>query len=311
MKKKIIIASCVLLAAFILYAVFVPNIYQKEIKVNSSLSLATAQITTLTNIAKWYLPFANSDTSGTKITRDKIENSGYSLGLSKNTGLSVWYKVGEDGRSKDIVFSVMADTARSTKIILSYACTLWDKMFGSGTILKNADESLSNLKDYFGDTKKMYGYQIEVTTVTDTAFLFTSAVVAKNIKKEAFKNLYESLVRHAAENNMGYTGVRIFYTAPYGNDSIHLFTSIGITNTSPAGFNEKFSLKKMPFNGRLLSAYYQGSFGNLRNVIKSLSDFESDHAMTAMAIPFVKLITEGTDFDDNQVIQARAFIPIN
>jgi hypothetical protein len=29
-----------------------------------------------------------------------------------------------------------------------------------------------------------------------------------------------------------------------------------------------------------------------------------------MAIPFVKLLTENVDFDDSQVIQARAYYPV-
>ena len=97
---------------------------------------------------------------------------------------------------------------------------------------------------------------------------------------------------------------------PYGKDSIHLFTSIGITNCENAPLTGPFILKRMPYMGRLLKTYYQGGFGNVVSSLDALNQFKSDNGMNSMAIPFIKLITEGIEFDDSQIIQASALYPV-
>ena len=310
MKKKILFSLVVLVAAFLFYAIFVTRVFHQQISIPQPLALVNKQVSTIDNISKWYLPFASADTGNFKINSDKLEFTDASLSITKHVDLSIWYEIIENNKKQTVMFSVLADTGRSSKIILGYESTLWNKLFGTNSIIKNAEESLKNLKEYFADTKKMYGYEMEVADVTDTAFIFTSKVVAKSIKKEAFKSLFASLINYATEKNLGYTGVRIFYTAPYGNDSIHLFTSIGITNTKDVPMDGTFSHKKMPYKGHLLTAYYQGNFDNVNNAISALGQFKSDNEMTSMAIPFIKLISEGIYFEDNQIIQAKACYPI-
>ena len=311
MKKKVLLILILAFTAFLFYAIFITRVFKKEINISQPIDLINKQVSSIGNISKWYLPFATGDTSNFKISRDKIEYSNTTLSITKHVGLNIWYDVAENKKSTTILFSVLADTGRSSKIVLSYESTLWNKIFNRNSIIKTAEESLNNLKEYFADSKKMYGYEMEVIDVTDTAFLFTSKVVAKAIKREAFKNLFESLLNYATDKNLGYTGVRIFYTSDYGNDSIHLFTSIGISNTKDVPLDGTFSLKKMPYKGHLLTAYYQGNFDNVNKAISALGQFKTDNNMTSMAIPFVKLISEGIYFEDNQIIQAKACYPIN
>ncbi len=311
MKKKIPFILFSLIVVFVLYAVFVTNEYHKAINIIAPVSLVTKHISALDKIANWYTPFASAEPYSLKISSDSIEYNKSSLRLAKHVNLSIWYQVSENNKSETVIFSVLADTAGSSKVILSYKSTLWNKIIDRGTISKNAEASLLNLKDYFADTKKMYGYEMEITSVTDTAFLFTSKVVANHVKNESFKKLFESLIKEATEKNLGYNDVRIYYTSPFGNDSIHLFTSIGINNSQNVPITGVFSLKKMPYNGRLLTAYYQGSFNHINNALDALGQFKSDNSLTTMAIPFVKLMTEGIYFEDDQIIQAKVYYPIN
>lgn len=311
MKKRILFALIIIFSAFMVYAIVATNIFHQEIKIPQRIDLVNKQVSTIDNISKWYLPFASGDTGKFKISRDKIEYDSNTLTITKHVDLSIWYDVTENNKKQEILFSVLADTGRTSKVVLSYESTLWNKYFGGNSIVSNAQASLKNLKEYFADSKKMYGYEMEVIDVTDTAFLFTSKVVAKSIQKEAFTSLFESLINYATEKDLGYTGTRIFYTSGYGTDSIHLFTSIGITHTNDVPLDGRFSLKKMPYKGHLLTAYYQGNFANVNNAINALGQFKTDNEMTSMAIPFLKLISEGISFEDNQIIQAKACYPIN
>ena len=62
--------------------------------------------------------------------------------------------------------------------------------------------------------------------------------------------------------------------------------------------------------GRLLKSYYQGSFSNVVSSLDALAQYKTDNGMNSMAIPFIKLITEGIEFDDSQIIQANALYPV-
>jgi hypothetical protein len=311
MKKTLGFIAIALAVAFVLYATLFTNVYKKEIKINFPVSRVQKEIFSIKSIAKWYLPFAISDTNSIKITgNNKLATNNDSLLITSLTGLSARYQVSENKTSKEIAFDIIADTADHSKVTLSYSSSLWNKLTGSSSIITNAEKSLLHLKDYFEDTKKMYGYEMEVIELTDTTFLFTSKVVANSAKKAALKSTYESLIKYAQEKNMNFTGTRIFYASPFGDDSTHLFLGVGISNTSNASFTGDYTLKKMPYKGHLLSAFYQGSFGKVNRVLEAMERFKADNEMTTMAIPFVKLLTENADFDDSQVIQARAYYPV-
>lgn len=311
MKKKILFIVLSLGIAFILYATLVTSVHRKNILIKVPVARVQYQLSTAKSISKWYLPFATQDTVAIKITgKDKLASNADSLRITRLTGLSAWYKVSNNNATKDIVFDMIADTAGHTNITLRYESNLWNIITGADPIVSNAEKSLLHLKEYFEDIKKMYGYEMEVVEVTDTTFLFTSKIAANNSKKEALKSSYESLIKYAKEKNMDYSGTRIFYSSAYGNDSTHLFMSIEINNTTNASITGEYTLKKMPYKGRLLSAYYQGSFGNVLKPITAMEQFKIDNGLTSMAIPFIKIITEGVDFDDAQIIQAKAYYPV-
>ncbi len=311
MKKKILFALFILLSLFILYAAFVGHVYHKEIKISASVPVIHHEISSYDRIARWFNPFATADTNTNKIIKpDRLEYDNTVLKITHITGYSTTYQLTENNKPETILYDVMPDTGHFSKVILTYKTTLWNAFFKTGNTFQNAIKGLEDLKDYLGDAKKMYGYEVEMINVADTAFLFSSKVVPIQNKKAAFKNLYESLIQFAAEKDLGYNGVRIFYILPFGKDSLHLFTSIGITNTSNAPFSGSFILKRMPYMGRLLMSYYQGSFGKVDAVLYALEQFKSDNGMNSMAIPFIKLITEGIEFDDSQIIQARAQYPV-
>jgi effector-binding domain-containing protein len=310
-KKKITLLILIFLSALTAYAALFKTVFREEILIYAPVPAIHRQISALDKITKWYTPFADADTTGNKIINpDRLEYENTVLKLTNIVGYSAGYQIAENKKQETIFFDVVPDTARYSKVTLTYKTSIWNKIFKGDKIIRDAEKSLQNLKEYMADSKKMYGYEIEMTDVTDTAFLFSSRIVTLENKKNAFKNLYESLIRFAEVKNLGYNGVRIFYSLPFGKDSIQLFTSIGISNTQNAPFAGDFVLKRMPNKGRLLMSYYQGRFGNVDAALNALMLFKTDNELSSMAIPFVKLMTEGIEFDDTQIIQARALYPV-
>ena len=310
-RKSITLTILILLGISIAYATLFKTVHHKEVIINASVPVIHREISSLKRIAQWFLPYAEAIADSNKIIQqERLEYENNSLKITNVVGYSAQYVVTENKNSKQIVLNVMPDTAHYSKVTVSYTATLWQQLFNSDKIIQQTEKSLESLKDYMGDAKKMYGYEVEMTSVTDTAFLFSSKIVSKKEKKVAFKNLYQSLINYAEINNFGYNGVRIFYMLPYGKDSIQLFNSIGISNTENVPYTGPFLLKRMPYMGKLLMSYYQGSFDNVITPLNALSQYETDNDMKSMAIPFIKLITEGIEFDDSQIIQAKALYPV-
>lgn len=311
MRKNIIIFGSLVLIFLILYGSIVKTVFQTQLQIKAAVSVIHREISMPEKIARWYLPYATADTTNNKLViNNEIDFNNATLKVDKVIGYSATYKVSEGEASNDILFEVMPDTANYSIVKLFFKTSLFNKIFNTNKIVANAKKSLENLKDYLSDNKKMYGFDIDLSSVTDTAFLFSSKVVSKGSRKTAFKELFESLISEAKTRDLGYNGVRIFYMLPYGKDSLHIFTSIGILNAEKAPLEGNFKLKKMPFMGKLLKSYYQGTFANSNAPLDALSQFKTDNGMNSMAIPFMKLISDGVSFDDNQIIQANALYPV-
>lgn len=312
MRKRTAFIILIFFSAFLLYAALVSKEYHKEITIKTSLLKIHNQLSYIDYIAKWYLPFANADSSRIKITgKEKITCDYTALDIVKLEGLSSLFKITEKGTSKEVLFSLKGITETNQVVTLSYKNTLWNKLFVKNSIINDAEKSLQHLKDYIEDTRTTYGYKIETTEVKDTTFLFTSKIVAKNDKKETLKKLYEILIHYANEKDAGYKGVRILYLIPMGKDSIGLSASIGITkHTEQMPLDGNITLRRMPYKRNLIVADYEGRFGNIDNLFAAMERYRTDNNLTSMAIPFVKFEMDSIDFDDSEIIKAKGFFPI-
>lgn len=313
MKKRLAAIVFIVLTAFVLYATLVSKDYNKTVTIKAPLLKLHNQISFIDYIAKWYIPFADADSADIKTQdRDKIISSGTRLDIVKLNGLSSLFKITEGDHSKEVLFTTSGnDTDTSHTITLSYENNLWNEWFGNNNIISNAEKSLLGLKDYIEDTKRVYGYTIGLTLVTDTTFLFAQQVVANSNKKEALKKLYDALIEYAKEKNAGYNGAKILYLAAAGKDSIHLYTSIGITsNIENIPLSGAFALRRMPYQKKLIIADYEGAFGKLNELFTAMEQYRTDNSMTSMAIPFIKFSDNSINFDDNEIIKVKGFFPV-
>jgi len=311
MKKTILTIAAILILVFLFYAFFVKTVHKKEIIVNEPFSKISPQLSDIKNISKWYLPFASADIEKLVFKdNNKAVLGSDTIVLDKIDEGGNWIKATTRDGTAMLLFNFSPDTGKATKVSLEYENTLVNELIKGNSIIENAKKSLANLNPYFLDSKKMYGYNIEISTVTDTAFLFTSQVVAISEKKKFITILFEKLITRSGKNKNEYNGTRIFYSSPIANDSIHLFAGIGITNTQQVDITGDISLKRMPFKMNLLHTFYQGSFSKMNEPIEALGKFKEDNNLVSMAIPFIKFKTDGIEFADDQIIQAIACYPV-
>jgi effector-binding domain-containing protein len=315
--KKLTTLSIVilLLAVIVFYVGFVPKTYEHTISLPYSMSKTGEQLNNPTNLVKWYLPFAGNDSlqqSGKNGSNVELTSGDYTLRVAEPSSIGSVLEAGYNGKRKQFLFNTSSDSGDLDvcDVKLVYKSTLFSHWTDKGGLEKNARQSLENLKNYMEDTRRFYGFEIEQTTVADTAFIFLSTTVPLSEKRVATKKLFEELIAYAEQKNGGYNGTRIFYSVPYGKDQTMLFASIGVSNmiVTPAG--SPIQYKRMPFGKNLIAANYQGPYRDIKKAYEALENFKADHKLSSMAIPYQKFISEGYDFADDQVVQMKVYYPI-
>ncbi len=313
MKKIFYIALAILILLFGYYLFFVPVKINKQIQVPFSMYKSGEQLNSLQQITKWNIPFSTMDTTGINVDKKNysITSGDYHLLLSDITPYSSSFKTKYKNKEQLFSWKALLDSANgNTSIIhLTYTSTPFRKWFQKNKLEEDAEKSLDNLKDYMSESKRFYGFEIEKTTVEDTTLLFTRQTCAINERQAVTKTMFEKLINYAAAKNAGYNGTRLYYTVVNGNE-ITIFASIGISNVLETSENEEVQFKRMPFGKNLLVTNYQGPFMDTKKVYRALEAFKTDHNLLSMAIPYAKIMSDGYDFEDNQVVQLKIYYPV-
>ncbi|MFN5480412.1 MAG: hypothetical protein ACK48G_10605 [Chitinophagaceae bacterium] len=216
----------------------------------------------------------------------------------------------QDGNSIPLHIVVSPDTTDSkvTKMVYRYASSLINDP--GKDIKAYASVALEHLGDSLKRTEYVYGYKIVTTTVVDSSFLFLSKTVPASLEAEETKKIYDELIAYAEKRNAGYNGVRIFYRQVISKNETALFASIGVSNYTPTGPDEKIQYKMMPYGKKLLVMDYEGPYERAKGLFSILEQYKQDNALVSMAIPFIKYVSPGYGFTDSQVVKVRISYPV-
>lgn len=282
-----------LVAAFI---GFRNKTFREQVQINYPLLKTGEQLRSAEQVKRWYLTASGENDT---------------LSVSEQTPFSARIIARNKGNEKAFRFSIDGDTlnAQLSYVTLSYEQTLFQHWFSKEPLVQDARKSLQNLKAYMEDSKRFYGYDIQLVKVEDTAFLFKSVTVPLEMKREATRKLFDELIAFANTTDAGYNGIRIFYSLK-GEKDIKLFVSIGVTKAIEPDAASGIEYKKMPLGKNLLVANYQGSLSEVYKAYQAIDRFKSDHNFTSMAIPFQKILSDGYDFDENQLVQLKVCYPV-
>ena len=301
-------------AAFLFFLIFFKHEFKRTVHTYLPVTTATEQFSKPENLNKWFVPFNSSEKSeDNRIdTEAKTITSGnYQLKVFNQSLYSSILNFSKGKKNREFLFSAIPDTSSigGTNIIMVYKNSYFNEWFAKDELVKKALNSFADLKEYIDDTKRMYGYEIKPVKVTDTLFLFKRITVPLVDKSKSVKEVFESLISYAAKYKLNYNGNRIFYSQKNG-ESITLFASIGIANDITIPESEEFEIKRMPYDKKLLEATFQGKYSEVSAVLDALKKFIDDNNLSTMGIPFEKFISDGVDFNDDQIVQMKVYYPI-
>lgn len=162
MKKKIpLFALLLIVCIFVIYATTVKRVYHKEVRIGYGLIQVSEKMISIKKVAQWYQPFAILDSGKnvfSKGAKHILTNSDHSIEIKESSPFDAFYKVTEGSNSRLFRFTIIPDSAHSCLVALKYESTLWSRIWGDDDLTLNAQKSLDNFKEYFSDTKKMYGF---------------------------------------------------------------------------------------------------------------------------------------------------------
>lgn len=278
------------------YTGFSKKTFREQVEINYPMLKTGEQLRSKDQVKRWYLQSAGENDT---------------LSVTDQTPVSARIIARLKGNEQAFRFSIDGDTlnAQISYVTLSYERTLFSHWFGKDPLIQDARKSLQNLKAYMEDSKRFYGYEIQLVKVEDTSFLFKSITVPLEMKQEATRKLFDELIAFATAQDAGYNGIRIFYSLK-GEKDIKLFVSIGVSKAVEPDAATGIEYKKMPLGKNLLVANYQGALNEVDKAYRALDRFKSDHNFTSMAIPFQKILSDGYDFSEDQVVQLKICYPV-
>lgn len=249
MKRKITISIVLLLSSFFMfYILFFQHEFKKTVHLPLPILTVTEQFKNPENLQKWFAPFDIGGNITLDSSNKKVSTGEYHVQIKDQSLYSSLLIYSNNKKEKQFLISALPDTAKNsvTSLSIIYKSSYFKKWFGQDDLTKKAVTSFTNFREYIEDSKRVYGYDIKPVKVVDTLFLFERRTVQQADRKQAMKSIFENLIAYSEENNLGYTGNRIFYSQKTG-DNITLFASIGITRVIEVPKNAAVEIKRMPF----------------------------------------------------------------
>jgi len=212
------------------------------------------------------------------------------------------------------VFQIVPLEGKRTQITFSGIETagpgLFNKASGYVSYLRNRSnvhQWVEAVKDYYEDSKKVYGMDIRQTRVTDSVLIALKQWFPRNPSVSDVYDLIYELKKHIAENGGkedNFPMVNIYRES----DTAHL-VMVAIATGLPVPATDRYLLKKMEL-GYILEGEVKGGLTTVKQAEDNLRKYANDYAKTAPAIPYQLWVTNRLQQPDTTQWITKLYYPI-
>ena len=202
-------------------------------------------------------------------------------------------------------------------IIMSWTTTLAtssnpiskiNNYFEAKKLKQSMEQVVSNLKTFAEKKESLYGLHVIQTKVTDTILLVTKTVI-KEAPTDAQVYSYIAMLRkYIAANKASETNfpmLNIGYSKE--RKSYEVMVAIAVNKKLPG--NNVIALKRM-VAGNILYAEITGGQHTVKEGIRQMEQYVSDHQKISPALPFQLLVTDRIKEKDTAKWVTRIYYPI-
>lgn len=309
MKHFKIIISLLLSASFIFIYLFIPNkiIINDNILVKQAGSAVTRGFVQIQYWDKW---MPHKSIEGHSFI---LEKGSLSINASFIASAKAVYT--NDDFEAAVTFSAI-DGGKDTALI-RYEAEIDNRHVSPFTRVQKyiAAQSLkSTLKNiiqaagaYYGTTKGIYGFDIQITTVKDSSLVSTYKSFPDTPSIQEQYALIDILNKHIQQNNGIVHGDPMVNITRTSNNEVYMQVAIPLAADIPVAGNVQ--LKKMVL-GNILVAKIKGDQQKINKGFEAFSYYISDHLKTSPAIPFVMYHTNRLQELDANKWESTIYYPI-
>jgi hypothetical protein len=174
-------------------------------------------------------------------------------------------------------------------------------------IKNDMDEILDHLRSFVEKPQNIYGFDIQRTTFTDTLLMATKTTLKNYPTIPETYQLINSLKTHIAQKNALQTGDPMQNVTPLDSNQFQVMVALPV-NKVLADAQPFFPRRMIP--GSFMKAEVKGGPQTIKEALRQMQLFFSDHRKTAMAIPFEYLVTDRMAEPDTSKWITRIYAPV-
>ncbi len=174
-------------------------------------------------------------------------------------------------------------------------------------IKANMATALSNIKNYLSKNENVYGFTIFRTSTVDTFLISTKLKLNTYPTTEQVYSLLTKLQFYAKENGALQTGYPMLNVTQSDAEHFTIMTALPVNKILPG--NGDITYKRM-IPGSFLTATITGGRGTIDNAYQQMQQYIQDYSNTAMALPFMYLVTDRSKETDTSKWVTKLYFPV-
>jgi len=175
--------------------------------------------------------------------------------------------------------------------------------------IKNATAQLLNeIKTFVEKPVNVYNFDIKEISLKDTLLIVTKFKCDKRPTNAQIYNATDELSNYL--NKFNVKAVNNPMVTILDNQTYDYTVMVGLSINSKIPETEKFTLKRMPVNGKMFVAEVTGGSSTIQNGYSALKNYLLDSKRPSPAIPFELLINDRRQITDSAKWQTRLYYPV-
>ena len=175
--------------------------------------------------------------------------------------------------------------------------------------IKNATAQLLNeIKTFVEQPVNIYGFDIKEISLKDTLLMVTKFKCDKRPTNAQIYTATDELSKYLNQFNV--KAINNPMVTILDNQTYDYTVMVGLSINSKIPETEKFTLKRMPVNGKMFVAEVTGGSSTIQNGYSALKNYLLDSKRPSPAVPFELLINDRRQITDSAKWQTRLYYPV-
>jgi len=315
MKKRIALITVSLLLVALIAACFIPVTAEKRVIIRASMLNTTRELSKPAEWLKWQpaLTAACAGNTGCSTVFDSAENS-FSIKAPQSnilvTSRGPIFTITETGNNPaNYVYTVIPSIEDdSTSVLIETKQNLLQSLFTSFSSKPYPAKAIDSLKSFMETPERYYGFKIEMHAIIDSNVVAITQKTSVANRVATLHSMQAAINNYISANQLIKLPVTMVHYQQSNNDSLEMMMGVPVNKTAkPAG---NVSCMQLTPKGRMVMAYYKGSFAGRADVYKAVQRYMSDRQLRPVAASFERYTTNAIPENDSSQIEMVLCSPV-